>query len=136
MPSLAHVVLLLRRAANGREARPVPWLRCSFQCTSSGGAGVEPAADAGGAKTWAPEVEDKADGFDYGYLTTLCSKQDTVDYLKDPVTVNVINEFFPASEKAIAINYLVNHTFPSKGYGPCSSSGCGPCPQNACPHSM
>ncbi|KAJ4832830.1 hypothetical protein Tsubulata_029190 [Turnera subulata] len=78
-------------------------------------------------KDLGPEVEDNAKGFEYGYLTTLCSRQETIDYLNAPATKAFANVFFPASEKAVAINYLVNHTFPSKGYGPCSTSGCGPC---------
>ncbi|KAJ4830832.1 hypothetical protein Tsubulata_047254 [Turnera subulata] len=76
-------------------------------------------------KDLGPEVEDRADGYEYGYLTTLCSRQQTIDYLNDPATIDFANEFFPASEKAIAINYLVNHTFPGKGYG--FSGKCGPC---------
>ncbi|KAJ4832825.1 hypothetical protein Tsubulata_029185 [Turnera subulata] len=76
-------------------------------------------------KDLGPEVEDRADGFQYGYLTTLCSVQDTIDYLNAPFTKAFADEFFPASEKAIAINYVVNHTFPGKGYG--TSGKCGPC---------
>ncbi|KAJ4832826.1 hypothetical protein Tsubulata_029186 [Turnera subulata] len=77
-------------------------------------------------KDLGPEVEDKAEGYEYGYLTTLCSRQQTIDYLNDPVTKTFAAEFFPASDNnAIAINYIVNHTFPSKGYG--TSGKCGPC---------
>ncbi|KAJ4832828.1 hypothetical protein Tsubulata_029188 [Turnera subulata] len=76
-------------------------------------------------KDLGPEVEDKTDGFEYGYLTTLCGRQETIDYLNAPATKAFAAEFFPASEKAIAVNYIVNHTFPSKGYG--TSGKCGPC---------
>ncbi|KAJ4832827.1 hypothetical protein Tsubulata_029187 [Turnera subulata] len=82
-------------------------------------------------KDLGPKVENRTEGYDYGYMTTLCSEEETIAYLKDDRTVRFGREFFGASKKAIAINYMHNYTYEGKGPGPCRCArvGCDPPPK-------
>nr|5XZQ_A Chain A, Hydroxynitrile lyase [Passiflora edulis]5XZQ_B Chain B, Hydroxynitrile lyase [Passiflora edulis]5XZQ_C Chain C, Hydroxynitrile lyase [Passiflora edulis]5XZQ_D Chain D, Hydroxynitrile lyase [Passiflora edulis]5XZQ_E Chain E, Hydroxynitrile lyase [Passiflora edulis]5XZQ_F Chain F, Hydroxynitrile lyase [Passiflora edulis]5XZQ_G Chain G, Hydroxynitrile lyase [Passiflora edulis]5XZQ_H Chain H, Hydroxynitrile lyase [Passiflora edulis]5XZQ_I Chain I, Hydroxynitrile lyase [Passiflora ed len=59
-----------------------------------------------------PAVEDRADGFTHAYESTFHSVADFLNFFYSPPALEFAKEFFPACEKIVVLNYIINETFP------------------------